>query len=306
MQFTPQQLAGGACYSDSTRIGNWVEDVCLRDYQKAHFEDKKKTGSLELQRRRAKLNSGNAPVTPHNSGESSLSFGDVICLDHNQNLRLAVDIWDEILPGKSVYSVSAVPGSGGRSTTGPEPAARTCFQIVTQDGSNIDNGTPVTFGTPFRLKSMLVADEVAVNDGLLEAKPDFYLASTLKSERMASRLTNRQLVFATSGVTAETLWTFERATYSMGIESSEDKYFSTGQPVQYGDAVVIQHKATRQGLLADPAQTEHTDFGAECEVVCKTVKPVNFVSSMTREAKGSAILTGPLETPENHWAVTRA
>jgi hypothetical protein len=38
MQFTPQQLAGGACYSDSTRVGNWVEDVCLRDYQKAHFE----------------------------------------------------------------------------------------------------------------------------------------------------------------------------------------------------------------------------------------------------------------------------
>lgn len=38
MQFTPQQLAGGVSYSDSTRIGNWVEDVCLRDYQKAHFE----------------------------------------------------------------------------------------------------------------------------------------------------------------------------------------------------------------------------------------------------------------------------
>jgi hypothetical protein len=38
MQFTPQQLAGGASFSDSTRIGNWVEDVCLRDYQRAHFE----------------------------------------------------------------------------------------------------------------------------------------------------------------------------------------------------------------------------------------------------------------------------
>jgi len=191
-----------------------------------------------------------------------------VCLDHNQNMRLAVDIWDEILPGKGVYSVSAVPG-GGRSTTGPEPVARSSFRIESNDEYNNENGTTVTFGTPFRLKSMLVANNEAVENGLLDEKPDFYLASTLKSERMASRLTNRQLVFSTSGMNAEILWTFERATYSMGIESSEDKYFSTGQPVLYGDAVVIQHKSTRQALLADAAQTEHTDFGAECEVVCK-------------------------------------
>ena len=38
MQFTPQQLAGGISYSDSTRVGNWVEDVCLKQYQQAHFE----------------------------------------------------------------------------------------------------------------------------------------------------------------------------------------------------------------------------------------------------------------------------
>ena len=37
MQFTPQQLSGGASYQDATRIGNWVEDVCLREYQQSHF-----------------------------------------------------------------------------------------------------------------------------------------------------------------------------------------------------------------------------------------------------------------------------
>ena len=40
MQFTPQQLAGSVSYSDSTRIGNWVEDISLREYQRSHFEVK--------------------------------------------------------------------------------------------------------------------------------------------------------------------------------------------------------------------------------------------------------------------------
>jgi hypothetical protein len=29
MNFTPQQLAGGVRYGSKTRVGNWLEDVCL-------------------------------------------------------------------------------------------------------------------------------------------------------------------------------------------------------------------------------------------------------------------------------------
>jgi hypothetical protein len=232
----------------------------------------------------------------------------VICLDHATGLRLACDIWDEILPGQGVYSVSAVPA--GRSSTGPAPAARSAFVVVPARAGGAsspeEDPTPVTYGTPFRLESLLVADGDAVEHKLLAARGPCFLASSHKSERMASRLTNRQMAYVVEGAGSDTLWTFERAVFSQGLEAAEDKYFSKDQPVEFGTAVVVQHVATRQALLADPKQTEITDFGSECEVVCKTSVPPNIVSSMARESKGSAIVTVPLESAANHWGVTKA
>jgi len=41
---------------------------------------------------------------------------------------------------------------------------------------------------------------------------------------------------------------------------------------QVGEPLVLLHMPTRVALLADPKQTEYTDFGAECEVVCQVIK----------------------------------
>ena len=38
MNFTPQQLAGGASYNCKTRVGNWHEDVCLQETKFADFK----------------------------------------------------------------------------------------------------------------------------------------------------------------------------------------------------------------------------------------------------------------------------
>lgn len=166
--------------------------------------------------------------------DAILCFGDVVTLDHSTGLRLACDIWDEIMPGKGVFSTSAV-APGARSTTGPHPTARSAFVIVPSNGmAGTSPADPmrVTYGQPFRLQSLLVADEESVSAGLLEPRPTCYLASAAKTDRMASRLTNRQMVFALGGATPETLWTFERAVYTQGPEAAEDKYFSKNQPVQ--------------------------------------------------------------------------
>jgi hypothetical protein len=40
------------------------------------------------------------------------------------------------------------------------------------------------------------------------------------------------MVFALGGATPDTLWTFERAVFHSGVEASEDKFFSKGQPVE--------------------------------------------------------------------------
>jgi len=228
------------------------------------------------------------------SGDSIVCFGDPICLDHTSSgARLACDIWEETMPGKGVYMVSAVPG-GAREAA----VARSTFIIVPAHdsaGYSEDDLVPVTFGTPFRLQALLAASDEAVKSGLLEPRPTCFLSSTHKSERMASRLTNRQMVFAQGGSNPDCLWTFECAVFSQGTKSAEDKYFSKGQPVESGIPLVLQHKATRQPLLADPAQVEHTDFGAEREVVCHVVVPPNVITSMAREAKGTAVVTVPLE-----------
>ena len=81
---------------------------------------------------------------------------------------------------------------------------------------------------------------------------------------------------------------------------------SNGVPVESGVPVLLQHQATRQCLLGDPRQVEYTEFGAEHEVVCHTIASTKIVSSLSgREAKGSSIVTVPLEQPENHWIVVK-
>jgi hypothetical protein len=219
MQFTPQQLAGGITFGARTRVGNWCEDLALDAARRAEFTSQKSTGSLAMQRRTAKLAAGNLPttLTSNNDGEKDFNFvyfGDDICLDHEvSGMRLAVDVWDEIVPGRGIFLASGIPcppeeGSPAprKSSTGPEPAARSTFRIVkayedepaeggeSKDGEE-EEREPVLYGQPFRLISHMQADEASVEKGLLAPKPPMFLASSMKSQTLASRLTNRQLVY---------------------------------------------------------------------------------------------------------------
>ena len=262
-QFTPQQLAGGIVFGSRTRVGNWNEDIALEEAQRAEFASRKAGGGLAMQRRQAKLNAGNAPTTlTSNDDDGFVYFGDDICLDHDlSGMRLAVDVWDEIVPGRGVFLASGIPcpsdqaPGGGRSSsgraaprqssTGPEPAARSTFRIVkayedddnmTTTANDSDGGEgeskesaapaerePVLYGTPFRLISHMRADAASVEAGLLAPKPPMFLASSMKSQALASRLTNRQLCFAMARpADPETLFLFERATHDSSEASAAD------------------------------------------------------------------------------------
>ncbi len=48
MNFTPQQLAGGVRYGSKTRVGNWLEDVCLEEAKFADFKRARATGTLTM------------------------------------------------------------------------------------------------------------------------------------------------------------------------------------------------------------------------------------------------------------------
>ena len=58
--------------------------------------------------------------------------------------------------------------------------------------------------------------------------------------------------------------------------------------------------------LLGAGQVEYTEFGAEHEVCFHTSVPTSMVSSLSgREAKGSSVVTVPLERPVNHWIVVK-
>ena len=45
MQFTPQQLAGGSSYMCKTKVGNWLEDMCLQEEKLSEFARNRDEGS---------------------------------------------------------------------------------------------------------------------------------------------------------------------------------------------------------------------------------------------------------------------
>jgi len=54
MQFTPQQLTGGARFSKQVRIGNWSEDQELEELRLKDYLKKKECGQLLVNARQAK------------------------------------------------------------------------------------------------------------------------------------------------------------------------------------------------------------------------------------------------------------
>jgi hypothetical protein len=165
---------------------------------------------------------------------------------------------------------------------------------------------PVAFGEGFKL---VCANELQ-DDGssFLAARPRHYLGSCRLSERFASRMSNRQVVYATSNDTRqETVWFFEAG--SQTNTTNATKYLQVGSPVPEGAAVMITHRGTARPLLAEaPSRNfagESTDFGAEAEVVCHFQSSSASVASLTREMMGKAVgeTCGRAEQPINHWAV---
>ena len=120
------------------------------------------------------------------------------------------------------------------------PTKRSAF-VIEPTCADSEPSQPICYGDNFRLRSLLFADDDSVARGLLQSKPPCYLASVSKSERVASRLTNRQLVFVSSGTSSESFWVFERAVFNQGLRAAEDKFFSNKQPVQVCALIYALH-----------------------------------------------------------------
>uniref|UniRef100_A0A7S2SCS3 Uncharacterized protein n=1 Tax=Rhizochromulina marina TaxID=1034831 RepID=A0A7S2SCS3_9STRA len=300
-------------------VGNWLEDRNYREARVGQFLHRKKQGTLSLQRHHHKHDlcsvafseaeggeetalqgsaatggpprAGGAPESERAGRQESLSFGDLVCLEHlASSARVAVDPWDKALSGQEgLMRVTAQPST---TTAGkPLACARTVFKIVpAKDG---DSGELV-YGQHFRLESVVEHIEASA----------CYLAACRVSDRFASPSTNRQLVYGTAKPSADTHWMVERSVTEEIADRPHLKKTTLGEPVIAKSPVTLIHRLTGVPLLVDPAVTEITDFGREFEVVCSGICSSHKVSTLARETECPSLAVR-VEDPVNFWRFKR-
>ena len=97
MQFTPQQLAGAQRYTQRTRVGNWLEDMCLEEEKLSEFSRSQENGSLIMNDLYKKQAVYNKRVALSKCADGALRFGDKVMIGNPAaGALLAVDLTESI------------------------------------------------------------------------------------------------------------------------------------------------------------------------------------------------------------------
>lgn len=259
MQFTPQQLSGGARFSSSVRIGNWQEEISVEESKLELFTKKSKSGSLFLRKQQSKLQKCNE-IVPHTfSMDGVIRFGDSIILQHDlSGSLLACDPYEELVSRGGKFVVTSFKGT-------VEPRARNTFRVLRPatylKGIEDDENDPILRnGQAFCLGCN---ESLLVTEGSPILEPTLYLCSTKRNERNATKTTNRQLVYMSLTCDADSIWFTAKP--SCGRKNALDRYLSNGLPATINDALQITHRNTNMYLTADPANSLKTEFGIDHE-----------------------------------------
>ena len=303
MQFTPQQMAGGARFSPVTRIGNWQEELSLEEAKVANFYNKSSDGNLSLRKLENKINKC-SEIVPHTySPDGIIRFGDSIILEHiSSGSILACDPFEEVVVGQGKFYVSTLAQKGPAE---PKPMARNTFRVVRppkqlQNFSDTFEDDILHIGQSF----MLACDDALLvqADSKLLA-PTLYLASTKKNERMATRRSNKQLVYMSADVNSEAVWS--AVLPSQGKTNASARFLAMGQPLTVEDNVLFTHRQTNQYLSCDPQGMTATEFGVEFEAFGDRSTAYGKLSLVVSEAEGlstSQTLAKP-DAPTFSWRV---
>lgn len=302
MQFTPQQLAGGARFSSTTRVGNWLEDVQLEETKIAEFRRRKETGQLALGFRQAKANTCNQPVPHSHARDGLIRFGDTIMLTHDLTSgALACDLWEESVsnPGTFMATVNpeqrASPVARNTFTVVPVTAPRLCESKMAEPDDDY-----LHFGQGFHLQCN---DALLVDDRVAMLKPPMFLSSCLRSQQRGSRISNQQPVYMTQALDSGAVW---QAEFHSSSETGSARLLATGEPIPANTPLVLRHRSTGQALSCDPKDAESTDFGVEYEVCCFNSHGCGRRMCLVEESKGTKVAATNVltEKTQNLWSFT--
>eukprot|EP01033_Poteriospumella_lacustris_P014585 gene14585-10428_t len=290
MQFTPQQLAGGPKFSSVTRIGNWQEEIALEESKVDNFRTKSNMGNLSLRKLESKVATC-SQIVPHTfSADGVIRFGDSVILRHDTSGSiLACDPYEAVDISPETSLITTIVEQ-------PVPHARNTFRIVRppkrmQDILDREDDAVVRIGQPFLLacnESLLVQ----ADSNLLA--PTLYLASTKKNERTATKRTNRQMVYMTTSLDSDCIWS---ATIpSRGKANGTERFLQVGQPITVDTSYQFTHRQTNMYLTCDPKMSMNTEFGLEYECYADRSNAYGKIALMVSEFKGlstSNTLTKP-------------
>jgi hypothetical protein len=267
MQFTPQQLTGGAKYGSNCRIGNWSEDIELEEIKLKDYLKKKETGNLVVLEKQAKLERSLQPMELSTPSDGLLRFGMNAMIFNHQSEGFLAGNANEKIP-KTNFAIA--------TTSGPNrnPCVRNVFTLERASPDDGYDDDVIHYGQMFRL--------------VLNSLLDFpvYLHSEHVTPMAASKYTRRQEVVMYSKANGSTLWKALHPDVKMRFEMD-------GHEVPAGEQCVLQHVHTGSFLSSDKVPYM-TLFGPEFEVcghaALSTNKTQNLCGERTGEITGDYAL----------------
>jgi hypothetical protein len=259
MQFTPQQLTGGAKYGSTCRIGNWNEDIELEEIRLKDYLKKKEQGNLVVLEKQAKLERSLQPSELSVPEDGMLRFGMTAMVYNHQSEGFLAGNANEQIP-KTNFAIATTSGPNSN------PCVRNVFTI---ERASMDDGfddDKLHYGQNFRL----------VLSQLLEFP--VYLHSEPISPMSASKYTRRQEVVMYAKPNGSTLFRMLHPDVKVRFEME-------GQEVPTKSECVLQHVQTGSFLSSDKVPYM-TLFGQEFEVCGHAALSTNKTQNLNAERKG--------------------
>lgn len=272
-------MSGGGKYSASTFVGNWYEEVTLKEAKVADFKKRSDAGSLNLRQLEAKIQKCTQTVPHSGNTDGMLRFGDSLMLFNafTENF-LMCDPYEDQDIGRSRFLVSTAKANG--------PTARSVFTIVRPTANQMNLGDDpdddvLRYGAAFMLK----CDDALLSDAQSTMlSPALYLSSIKKTEITSTKETNRQMVFMSPNCGSDAVWAISKP--SFGRIGATERYLSEGSPVLLSDVYLLVHRQTNCCITTDPKKSERTMFGVEYECYADRSSAHGKIGLISSEFKG--------------------
>ena len=233
-------------YNPSVRVGNWNEDICLKEDMLKDFLDKKEKGELLIQKTHSLYKTILNKVDLSPSYDGFVHFGDLVEIFNPETEVVLSANMPEGRMYEALALESPCPLSGSKQ---PDPCVRNVFVVASCEDPG-ERGI-IKFGQHFYLKTL----------------PGIGGDLSLQSDRVTfmkcAKKSRRQEILLTEGASFLSAW-------KVLCYDPQERLETEGLPVPANKKILICHCKTNQCLASLSDFSFRTPFGRENEVVANT------------------------------------